>query len=148
MAPSTLFLAALALGAASQASATSRTVPVAATTVPSTNSVANAPFFASEIHQLTDGVLAGLQASLGNSTALFEFGRNTSTKSLSSGECKVFPSDAAWPSDATWSLFDQLLGGALIKTVPLAAACYPSWSEYNKTECDYVSDEWTVSYLQ
>ncbi|EHA25629.1 hypothetical protein ASPNIDRAFT_43953 [Aspergillus niger ATCC 1015] len=147
MAPSTLFFAALALGAASQASATSRTVPVAATTVPSTNSVANAPFFASEIHQLTDGVLAGLQASLGNSTALFEFGHNTSTKSLSSGECKVFPSDAAWPSDSTWSLFDQLLGGALIKTVPLAASCYPSWSEYNKTECDYVSDEWTVSYL-
>ncbi|PWY66520.1 hypothetical protein BO94DRAFT_551492 [Aspergillus sclerotioniger CBS 115572] len=31
--------------------------------------------------------------------------------------------------------------------VPLAAACYPSWPEYNRTECAYVTDEWTDSYM-
>ncbi|RAK94981.1 FAD-dependent oxidoreductase [Aspergillus ibericus CBS 121593] len=149
MAPSTPFLLALALGAASQATAASRTVPVAATTVPSANAMANAPFFASETHQLTDEVLACLQPVLGNATALFEFGSNSSAQSLPApGECKVLPGDAAWPSPSTWSLFDQLLGGALIQTVPLAAACYPSWPEYNQAECQSVTDDWTVSYLQ
>ncbi|PYI06945.1 FAD-binding domain-containing protein [Aspergillus sclerotiicarbonarius CBS 121057] len=148
MAPSTPFLVALALGAASQATAASRTVPVAATTVPSANPVANAPLFASETHQLTDGVLARLQSVLGNTTALFDFGSNASAPSLPApGKCRLLPGDAAWPAPSTWSLFDQLLGGALIKTVPLAAACYPSWSEYNQTECQYVTDEWTDSYM-
>lgn len=146
---SSSLLLALALGAASPATAASRTIPVAATTVPSANPVANAPLFASETHQLTDGVLTQLQSELGSATALFAFGSNASAASLPTpGTCKVLPGDAAWPSLSTWSLFDQLLGGALIKTVPLAAACYPSWPEYNQTECESVTEEWTDSYMQ
>ncbi|PWY73066.1 FAD-binding domain-containing protein [Aspergillus heteromorphus CBS 117.55] len=138
---------ATAVSAAASASA-SVTIPVAATAVAATNPIANAPFFPSETLQLTDGVLARVQAALGSeAAALFDFGSSTNASSLSlprPGTCKLLPDDAAWPAPSTWSVFDQLLGGALIKTVPLAASCSPSWPQYNQTACDAVSDEWTL----
>lgn len=46
------------------------------------------------------------------------------TDCLKSGACRVFPGDEAWPSQETWDTFGKLLGGVLIKTVPIAALCY------------------------
>lgn len=48
------------------------------------------------------------------------------------------PTNILWPSKRTWELFDLLLGGALVKTVPLAASCYSAWSEYDAAEFEVV----------
>lgn len=38
--------------------------------------------------------------------------------------CKNFPGDDAWPSSSRWQAFNISLGGALLRAVPPAAACY------------------------
>lgn len=142
-----LILAFFALLTSSRA-APSPSVP-AETAVPSSKTAAGAPLFHSETLQLTDGVLTKLN--LQNNTSLFAFGSNSSSSKLSlgdSGACKVFPGDSEWPSTSTWSLFDRLLGGALIETVPLASSCFSSWPEYDSAQCNLVSNNWTDSNLQ
>jgi len=57
-------------------------------------------------------------------------------------KCKVFPGDAAWPPQTAWNLFNQTLGGALIKTVPLAAPCYNNWPQRDAAKCQRVIDNW------
>lgn len=54
------------------------------------------------------------------------FGDNASAAKPS---CKTFPDDETWPSPARWNTFNTSLGGALIKSVPPAAACYAG--DYN-----------------
>ncbi|KAE8145761.1 hypothetical protein BDV25DRAFT_170259 [Aspergillus avenaceus] len=139
-----LLLTALTLSASCQAAPSATPVAAAVTAIPSSKTSAGAPLFHSETLQLTDGVLSKLQL---NNTRLFAFGNNASDLSLGKDSCKVFPGDAAWPSSTTWSLFDRLLDGALIKTVPLAASCYSDWPQYDSDKCKVVSDNWTVSYL-
>jgi hypothetical protein len=39
-------------------------------------------------------------------------------------KCKTFPGDSSWPSSDRWNAFNTSLGGALVKGVPPAAACY------------------------
>ncbi|KAF2712667.1 FAD/FMN-containing isoamyl alcohol oxidase-like protein MreA [Pleomassaria siparia CBS 279.74] len=39
-------------------------------------------------------------------------------------KCKTFPGDDNWPSDTRWRAFNASLGGALVKGIPPAAACY------------------------
>ena len=107
---------------------------------------AGAPLFESETIQLTEHVIATLNAS---HAALFDFGNSSSCASKrSTGGCKVFPGDQAWPSNFIWELFNNYLGDALIKTVPLAASCYSSWPEYDLTKCKSVTADWTNSYMQ
>ncbi|KAF9889854.1 hypothetical protein FE257_006944 [Aspergillus nanangensis] len=158
---SLLTAAALALSApahaapasASAAAASSASVIVAATPVPSSSTDADAPLFSSETLQLTDEVIADLTPVLQNNTDLFDFGGEVSSSELSArcisciSKCKVFPGDVLWPATWVWSLFDRLLGGRLVKTVPLAASCYSSWPEYDPEQCQVVSDNWTVSYM-
>ncbi|KAJ5918308.1 FAD linked oxidase N-terminal [Penicillium verhagenii] len=108
-------------------------------------SQAGAPLFESETVQLTDQSLSTLNSS---QAALFGFGKNSSRPStLQRGQCRLLPGDKSWPSDSVWGQFDELLGGALIKTVPLAAPCYPSSPEYDSDTCKNVTDEWTNSNL-
>jgi len=38
--------------------------------------------------------------------------------------CKIAPGDRGWPSGSEWHKFNETLGGALLKPVPPAAACY------------------------
>jgi hypothetical protein len=111
----------------------------------SSASDAGAPLFTYEQLQLTEQALS---ASTPNHTALFTFAKNSSLNTRAHDECKVYPGDAAWPSRLVWTLFDELLGGALIKTVPLASVCYSSWSEYDADECTTITDNWTNSNLQ
>jgi hypothetical protein len=83
-----------------------------------------------ETVQLTEADLAPLNDTL---TAVFTFDSVNVTESLSKRTirgrtaptgCKVFPGDAAWPADCVWDVLDQLVGGALIKTIPIGAPCY------------------------
>ncbi|KAJ5397076.1 hypothetical protein N7509_005189 [Penicillium cosmopolitanum] len=109
-------------------------------------SSSNAPLFESETLQLTDESLSHLSK---NQSAYFDFAKNDSslhTRTFGNG-CKVFPGDWLWPSEWVWWLFDELLGGALIKTVPLAASCYKSWPEYDANECETLTSEWTDSNI-
>jgi hypothetical protein len=137
MAPCSLFaglLGALLLAAPGAASAGTKA---------SSASDAGVPLFKSETVQLTEKSLSP------NQTALFGFGKNASRPSTPhKGQCRLLPGDKSWPSDSVWGQFDDLLGGALIKTVPLAAACYPSWPEYDVDKCKNVTADWTVSYMQ
>lgn len=45
------------------------------------------------------------------------------------GRCKTFPGDVDWPSNVRWDVFNTSLGGALLKAVPPAAACYSGMYE-------------------
>ncbi|KAJ5111065.1 hypothetical protein N7532_001600 [Penicillium argentinense] len=111
----------------------------------STGSTSGAAFFESETLQLTEASLSQLSE---NQSAWFDFAKNDSDlHTRSFGGCKVFPGDWLWPSEWVWRLFDELLGGALIKTVPLAASCYSSWPEYDANECETLTSEWTNSNI-
>lgn len=114
----------------------------------SSTSGAGVPLFTSETLQLTEDALANLNP---NQSALFQFGNSTNSSTLAArtvSGCKVYPGDLSWPSKLVWSLFDTFLGGALIKTVPLAASCYSSWDEYDADTCATITDDWTNSNLQ
>jgi hypothetical protein len=39
-------------------------------------------------------------------------------------QCKRFPDDPDWPSPERWAAFNTSLGGALVRGIPPAAACY------------------------
>ncbi|KAJ6035593.1 FAD linked oxidase N-terminal [Penicillium canescens] len=110
----------------------------------SSDSQSGAPLFTSETLQLTDQALASVNS---NQSALFQFKNSSSLSTRTVGGCKVFPGDFWWPSTWVWSLFDKFLGGALIKTIPLAASCYSSWPEYDANECAVITDDWTNSNL-
>lgn len=112
----------------------------------STGSTSGAPLFESETLQLTEASLSHLSK---NQSIYFDFAKNDTTlQTRSLGHCKVFPGDWLWPSEWVWWLFDELLGDALIKTVPLAASCYSSWPEYDANECKTLTSEWTDSNIQ
>jgi hypothetical protein len=106
------------------AAATTATISeAAASTITPTASSVLLPF---ELVQLTDADLDPLNDTL---TSLFGFDTDvqstnaTAVKARSIG-CKTFPGDALWPIKLIWGVFDILLGGALIETVPIAAPCY------------------------
>ncbi|GFF31483.1 6-hydroxy-D-nicotine oxidase [Aspergillus udagawae] len=103
---------------------------VAAQSVSSNSTTAGASLFPAETLQLTDAVLANISSTI-----------RTRPSSLRLTIIYGRPS-------GTWELFDLLLGGALVKTVPLAASCYSSWPEYDAAECETVKSHWTNSYMQ
>lgn len=110
----------------------------------SSKSLAGAPLFDFETIQLTDQVIGKLSQ---NQSLLVGFGNNT-TNTIPSGSCKVFPGDQQWPSHSSWSTLNNLLDGALIKTVPLAASCYSSWPQYDSEKCANLTAQWTDSNIQ
>jgi hypothetical protein len=80
--------------------------------------------FPFEFIQLQELDLAGLDPS---TPALFSFANAsvagaTSARRSAQG-CKVFPGDPERPAEFMWDIFN-VLGGALTKTVPIAAPCY------------------------
>ncbi|KAF4632911.1 hypothetical protein G7Y89_g5206 [Cudoniella acicularis] len=120
--------------------ATPETVTLAAAVVPATG----VELFQWEALQLTQSVLTNLTNLELTDAALFNF---PTTSSASTSQCKVFPGDANWPSNATWEVLNLLTGNALIKTVPLAAPCYSSWPEYNVTACAAITASWSDPHL-
>jgi hypothetical protein len=127
----------------------------AATTV-STDSPAGVALFSAEAVQLTDEALQAASAQANSSTdvlALFGFENSTSaanTRRLAqrSGKCKVFPGDWNYPSSLVWNIFDLLLGGALIKTTPVAAPCYKDFGVYDEAKCADITARFTTANLQ
>ncbi|KAH8203328.1 hypothetical protein TruAng_002524 [Truncatella angustata] len=104
--------------------------------------------FAAETAQLTDNVLANLTALQLSNISLFGFSTNNSNHKRSSGPvCKTYPGDSFWPISLIWDIFDLLLGGALIKAVPIASPCYKNFGNYDADRCAYVGDQWSVSNL-
>jgi hypothetical protein len=62
-------------------------------------------------------------------------------------DCRVIPGDDDWPSDAEWTRFNQTLGGALLKPVPLATPCYAG-PLYNATKCAQLKATWSFIGMQ
>jgi FAD/FMN-containing dehydrogenase len=57
------------------------------------------------------------------------------------------PTDACWPSKATWSSLNTTVGGQLIASVPIAISCYPGPLQ-NAAQCEAVDEGWTSPYFQ
>ncbi len=105
-----------------------------------TVSTAGVEYFDSERLQLTPEAIRNI----GRKDAhLFHFGDTTDPSTVSKSRCKALPGDESWPAEDTWRKLNRLLGGSLIKAVPLAAPCYDSWPEQrNASECKRLTDAW------
>ncbi|KAK8099640.1 FAD binding domain-containing protein [Apiospora kogelbergensis] len=58
-------------------------------------------------------------------------------------DCKCFPGDPCWPSEADWASFNRTVGGRLVATVPLAAPCHDSaFGPYNESACAALRSTW------
>jgi hypothetical protein len=134
----------LTVAQSSDTSLTTSVAPAAETVAP--DSVANVQLFDSEIVQLTDDAISLLRSDpvTAEYASLFEFEdpKNFTTKThpRRSLRCKTMPGDPTYPSKLVWGLFDQLLGGALEKIVPIGSVCYKN-SEYNNYDterCDHI----------
>ncbi|KAI1453268.1 FAD-binding domain-containing protein [Annulohypoxylon moriforme] len=123
------------------------TVAPAVAIVDAKESNSTADLFEGETQQLTDAVIANLTDFELSDVALFSFQNETSlnetlAKRAIPGFCKTYPDDPFWPFPSTWQLFNVLLGGGLIKTVPYASSCYDSFKDYNSTKCDFITNNW------
>lgn len=117
--------------------------------VPADSADSGVSYFSFESSQLTNQVLANLTALNLTGIENFDFGNASSAAARrGSAECKVLPGDAAWPSNIIWTVFDLLLGGALIQAVPVAAPCYSNWPQYNANECANITSEWSSPEFQ
>ncbi|GKT84306.1 restculine oxidase [Colletotrichum tofieldiae] len=99
-----------------------------------------------EITRLTDAVLANLtQLELSN-ISLFAFADSQAAQKRAepNNKCKTFLGDPLYPNELVWKVFDLLAGGALIKTIPLGAACYAG-EYYDAERCQYLLDNWSNS---
>jgi hypothetical protein len=109
------------------------------------------PLFEYETKPLTDKSLEELldKAGASDNAHLFAFDDGTeASPGPNKHNCKAFPGDAEWPSEGTWKTFDNLLGGALINTVPIAAPCYRNLGVYDAEKCAAVRDSFRNPYLQ
>ncbi|KAJ7037227.1 FAD binding domain protein [Mycena alexandri] len=64
-------------------------------------------------------------------------------RSLAAASCKCYPGDACWPTATEWSSLNTTVGGRLVATVPLAAACHDDqWARYDNTTCTALQNSW------
>ncbi|KAF2122271.1 hypothetical protein BDV96DRAFT_594175 [Lophiotrema nucula] len=59
-------------------------------------------------------------------------------------ECKYLPEDDDWPQDEDWARFNETLGGALLKPLPLATPCYAG-PLYNANICALLRMQWAFN---
>ncbi|KAF4975769.1 hypothetical protein FZEAL_7485 [Fusarium zealandicum] len=107
-------------------------------------------YLAEEKIQLTDAVLLNLTELELSNVSLFYFDDATQSQKRgisSTPECKTFPGDTLWPGSMVWHVLDLITGGAVIKTIPIAASCYENFGVYDKSRCSKVVDQWTNSSL-
>lgn len=58
--------------------------------------------------------------------------------------CKTSPQNETWPSHEEWNALTKSIGGALLRTAPVASSCYegnPLNSPYN---CSWVKNRWSL----
>ncbi|KAJ5311992.1 hypothetical protein N7508_002822 [Penicillium antarcticum] len=60
-------------------------------------------------------------------------------------ECKISPTDSAWPSANQWSAFNRSIDGVLIETSPVASSCYPGNPFDSPEDCTSVQDKWSYA---
>jgi len=77
------------------------------------------------------------------SNKAFHFGTNAAPDQ----ECRAVPGDDEWPSDEDWSAFNETLGGALLKPMPLASVCYTG-DNYDPKKCESLKQSWAGMNLQ
>jgi hypothetical protein len=106
--------------------------------------------FSAEKLQLTHRALRNFSLAYQNKSIvdLFMFGQESIFVNTSERRCKLLPSDPTWPDPSIWRIFDDLLGGSLIETAPLAASCYPPWLEYSANNCKMITKAWFASDVQ
>jgi len=75
------------------------------------------------------------EADIGNFSAI-AFG-DSSAPVANSSSCRAFPGTPGWPIDDEWNRLNSSLGGALLKPVPLGAACYQG-AYYDAARCEYL----------
>ncbi|KAI0476735.1 putative 6-hydroxy-D-nicotine oxidase [Xylaria cf. heliscus] len=110
------------------------------------------PVAAEEVNNelvLTDDILTQLASQKLSNVSLFDFADNVNVtgndkRSLFPG-CKTYPGDLLWPLQAVWKTFNLLTGGALIKTVPIGAACYTNSEHYDADKCADILAHWNES---
>ncbi|KAF8579721.1 hypothetical protein K439DRAFT_1394398 [Ramaria rubella] len=61
-------------------------------------------------------------------------------------DCKVQPTDIAWPTQSHWDALNTTLEGQLVEPSPIAAPCY-SGDLYNPQECALITKLWNDSDL-
>lgn len=123
-------------------------LPFPASEEVSEESVSGAPWSPAERVQLSDEAFDAIAEELPELSALWAFDDGVGDI-LGKGDCRSFPGDESWPTSDAWETFDKLLGnGALIPTVPLAAACYDSWDEYDEEQCASVQENFGDPHLQ
>ncbi|KAI0118572.1 FAD-binding domain-containing protein [Hypoxylon sp. NC0597] len=128
------------------------TVAPAVASVDAKESNSTADLFEGETLQLTDAVIANLTDLELSNITLFSFQNESSSaetiaKRAIPGVCKTYPDDPYWPFQSTWALFNVLLGGALIKTVPYASPCYDSFGDRNASRCDFITNNWITASI-
>ncbi|OTA67783.1 FAD binding domain-containing protein [Hypoxylon sp. EC38] len=128
------------------------TVAPAVASVDAKESNSTADLFEGETLQLTDAVIANLTDLELSNITLFSFQNESSSaetlaKRAIPGVCKTYPDDPYWPFQSTWALFNVLLGGALIKTVPYASPCYDSFGDRNASKCDFITNNWITASI-
>lgn len=64
-------------------------------------------------------------------------GNRTPAERRGIASCRPFPGDSTWASKIIWTIFDVLLGRALIPTTPVTSSCYDTkWAEKTMFECE------------
>lgn len=99
--------------------------------------------------QLTDAVLSNLTDLGLSNISLFYFDDSSDEGLAARGlsRCKLFPGDLLFPGELVWKVFDLITGNALIKTVPLGAACYKG-KHYDAEKCQFLLANWANSTTQ
>ncbi|KAI0408720.1 putative 6-hydroxy-D-nicotine oxidase [Xylaria palmicola] len=141
---------ALLLASALAGLAAAQTIQLDGQTVAANESTV--PVAAEELNNelvLTDDLLAQLADQELSNVSLFEFPENLDAtendkRTLFTG-CKTYPGDLLWPLWPVWKVFDLLMGGALIKTVPIGAACYTNSEHYDADKCQEILAHWNES---
>jgi len=144
-----------ATAVAQESSSSFADIEPAVTTVPET-AAAGAALQEGERLQLTDEVVDRVASDEATAeyAEYFAFPNSSVSsarlaKRAAAAPCKTFPGDPDWPKDIIWDIFDLLLGGALIPTVPLAAPCYDTpWGKKDTAKCAKLLSNWTNPLLQ
>ncbi|KAI1757844.1 putative 6-hydroxy-D-nicotine oxidase [Xylaria castorea] len=98
---------------------------------------------------LTNDILAQLAGQELSNVSLFEFPENVEMKGNDKRSlftrCKTYPGDLLWPLQPVWKVFNLPTGGALIKTVPIGAACFTDSEHYDAEKCQEILAHWNES---
>lgn len=84
-----------------------------------------------------------LATTTGRRAAAYPTGGDNTTITPS---CKYLPGDEGWPSPDAWARLNETVGGRLVATVPLGAACHGD--SYDEAECARLKDAWLYSEVQ